>query len=160
MPIRLDSRTADFPASFHAFLAAKREAMADVDAAVRSIIADVRVRGDEALIQHSRRFDRVDLRQIGFKVRTEEIEIAHAACDRKALDALAFACERIEQCLALVIATGAAAEHMQPIAELAFLQVADEPVDARDRFGCGGGSRKSEILLHACGGRWTFRHDG
>jgi histidinol dehydrogenase len=96
MPIRLDSRTADFPASFHAFLAAKREAMADVDAAVRSIIADVRVRGDEAVIAHSRRFDRVDLRQIGFKVRTEEIEIAHAACDRKALDALAFACERIE----------------------------------------------------------------
>ena len=96
MPIRLDSRAADFPASFHAFLAAKREVMADVDAAVRSIITDVCNRGDRALIEYSRRFDRLDLRQAGFKVSTEEIEIALAACDRKALDALAFARERIE----------------------------------------------------------------
>jgi len=96
MPIRLDSRAADFPASFHAFLAAKCEVMADVDAAVRSIITDVCNRGDRALIEYSRRFDRLDLRQAGFKVSTEEIEIALAACDRKALDALAFARERIE----------------------------------------------------------------
>src|SRR5713226_4786783 len=96
MPIRLDSRAPDFTASFRAFLAAKREAMADVEAAVRSIIADVAVRGDEALIEHSRRFDRVDLGQIGLKVTADEIDIAYAACDRKALDALAFARDRIE----------------------------------------------------------------
>jgi histidinol dehydrogenase len=96
MPIRLDSRARDFPAAFRAFLAAKREAMADVEAAVRSIIADIVVRGDEALIEHSRRFDRVDLGQIGLKVGNDEVEIAFAACDRKALDALAFARDRIE----------------------------------------------------------------
>jgi histidinol dehydrogenase len=96
MPIRLDSRTPDFAASFRAFLAAKREAMADVEGAVRSIIADVALRGDEALIEYSRRFDRVDLGQIGLKVGREEIDIAFAACDRKALDALAFARDRIE----------------------------------------------------------------
>jgi len=96
MPIRLDSRAPDFAASFRAFLAAKREAMADVEGAVRSIIADVALRGDEALIEYSRRFDRVDLGQIGLKVGREEIDIAFAACDRKALDALAFARDRIE----------------------------------------------------------------
>jgi histidinol dehydrogenase len=96
MPIRLDSRAADFAASFRAFLAAKREAMADVEAAVRSIIADVAVRGDEAIVEYSRRFDRVDLGQVGLKVTADEIDIAYAACDRKALDALAFARDRIE----------------------------------------------------------------
>jgi histidinol dehydrogenase len=96
MPIRLDSRAADFAAAFRAFLAAKRETMADVEAAVRSIIADVAVRGDEALVELSRRFDRVELDRIGLKVTADEIDIAYAACDRKALDALMFARDRIE----------------------------------------------------------------
>jgi histidinol dehydrogenase len=96
MPIRLDSRAADFTASFRAFLAAKREAMADVEAAVRSIIADVAVRGDEALVHYSRRFDRVDLKKLGLKVTVDEINAAWAACDGTALDALAFARDRIE----------------------------------------------------------------
>jgi histidinol dehydrogenase len=96
MPIRLDSRAADFAGSFRAFLATKRETMGDVEAAARSIIADVAVRGDEALIELSKRFDRVDLDQLGLKVGTGEIEIAYAACDRKALDALVLARDRIE----------------------------------------------------------------
>src|SRR5262245_15599119 len=96
MPIRLDSRAPDFSTSFRAFLAAKREAMADVEAAVRSIIADVVLRGDEAIVEHSKRFDRVDLRQVGVKLDRNELEIAFAACDRKALDALGFARDRIE----------------------------------------------------------------
>jgi histidinol dehydrogenase len=96
MPIRLDSRAADFTASFRAFLAAKRETMADVEAAVRSIIADVSLRGDVALVEYSRRFDQVDLDQVGLKVTADDIDIAYAACDRKALDALAFARDRIE----------------------------------------------------------------
>src|SRR5258708_33056107 len=96
MPIRLDSRAADFAASFRAFLATKREAMADVEAAVRSIIADVAVRGDEALVELSKRFDRVDLDQVGLKVTADERDIAYAACDRKAPDALVFAHDQIE----------------------------------------------------------------
>jgi histidinol dehydrogenase len=96
MPIRLDSHAPDFVASFRAFLAAKREGMADVEGAVRSIIADVALRGDDALIEYGRRFDRVDLGQVALKIGRDEIDIAFAACDRKALDALAFARDRIE----------------------------------------------------------------
>ena len=96
MPVRLDSRAADFPASFRALLTQKREAMADVEAAVRSIIADVALRGDRALIELSRRFDRVHLGELGIKVAAEEIDSALAACDPKALDALTLARDRIE----------------------------------------------------------------
>ena len=96
MPIRLDSRAPDFSERFHAFLTTKREAAADVEAAVRAIIANVVAAGDHALIELSRKFDRVDLGQVGLKVRADEIETAYAACDRRALDALALARDRIE----------------------------------------------------------------
>ena len=65
MPIRLDSRSADFPARFAAFLATKRETAEDVEQAVRAIIADVRSDGDRALIELTRKFDRVDLDKLG-----------------------------------------------------------------------------------------------
>src|SRR5689334_20239487 len=96
MPIRLDSRAVDFPIAFRTFLAGKREAMADVEAAVRSIIADVVVRGDEALINFTKRFDRLEIESSALEVGAQEIEAAWAACDPKALDALLLARDRIE----------------------------------------------------------------
>jgi histidinol dehydrogenase len=96
MPIRLDSRAGDFSARFRELLSTKREAAADVEAAVRAIIADVAARGDAALFELTRKFDRIDLAEVGLSVSTAEIEVACAACDRKALDALSLARERIE----------------------------------------------------------------
>lgn len=49
MAIRLDTSDPTFEAQFAAFLAAKRETAEDVETAVRTIIADVRARGDAAL---------------------------------------------------------------------------------------------------------------
>ena len=83
MPQRLDSKSADFPARFAAFLAAKREAAQDVEQAVRAIIADVRARGDKALIELTAKFDRVDLGKTGLRVSAAEIDAAAAACARR-----------------------------------------------------------------------------
>jgi histidinol dehydrogenase len=96
MPIRLDSKSADFPARFAAFLAAKRETTDDVAQSVNAIIADVRERGDRALLDLSKKFDRVDVEKIGLRVSRDEIALAGATCDRKALDALKFARDRID----------------------------------------------------------------
>src|SRR6266436_3468398 len=87
MPIRLDRRAPAFTERFRAFLATKREASAEVDAVVRAIIADVAARGDRALIELSRKLDRVDLEQTGLRVRADEIDASYAACDPRALDA-------------------------------------------------------------------------
>ena len=95
MPIRLESSSVDFPTRFAAFLATKREAADDVAQSVRAIIADVRERGDHALFELTKKFDRVDLEKIGLRVSAKEIAAAASACDRKALDALNFAHERI-----------------------------------------------------------------
>ena len=50
MPQFLDYGDTDFAQLFDALLAAKREDSPDVDAVVANIIADVRARGDAAVI--------------------------------------------------------------------------------------------------------------
>jgi histidinol dehydrogenase len=96
MLLRLDSKSADFAARFAAFLDVKREGAQDVEQAVRVIIADVVARGDRALIELSKKFDRVDLDKTGLRVSVAEIDAAAAECDTKALDALKLARQRIE----------------------------------------------------------------
>ena len=96
MPQRLDSKAADFAARFRAFLDVKREASADVEQAVRAIIDDVRSRGDKALVELSKKFDRVDLDTLGLRVGADEIAKAAKSCEPRALDALKLARARIE----------------------------------------------------------------
>ena len=95
MPLRLDTRSPDFAASFNALLAMKREVAEDVDQAVQAIIADVVAHGDAALIGYSRKFDRVDLEKLGLRVGRADIDAAFARCAPDALDALRFAHARI-----------------------------------------------------------------
>jgi histidinol dehydrogenase len=96
MPIRIDSRSADFPSRFKAFLATKREVSADIEAATRSIVDDVKVRGDAALIEATRKFDRLTLDAGGLRFTPAEIDAAVGACDAATIDALKLARDRIE----------------------------------------------------------------
>jgi histidinol dehydrogenase len=95
MPAWLDMNGAGFAAAFETLLASKREAASDVDAIVAAILEDVRQRGDEALVEYSRRFDRVDLARLGIAVSAAEISAAVDSCDRAALAALEFAHDRV-----------------------------------------------------------------
>jgi histidinol dehydrogenase len=96
MAIRLDTRAADFAEKFRVFLGTKREVSADVEAAARAIVADVAVRGDQALRDYTRKFDHFDLDRAGLRVTGEEIAAALGKCERHTLDALSFARDRIE----------------------------------------------------------------
>jgi len=96
MPVRLDSRSADFTGRFNAFLAMKREVAADIEAATRAIIEDVAARGDAALIEATRKFDRLALEAGTLRITPAEIDAAVKACDAKTLEALSFARDRIE----------------------------------------------------------------
>lgn len=95
--IWLEQASADFEARFSAFLTTKREVSEDVNAVVRAIIEDVRAHGDAALIDYSRRFDRVDLAEVGLRVTDAEIEAAHDKVDPEVIAALQLAAERIER---------------------------------------------------------------
>jgi histidinol dehydrogenase len=96
MPVRLDRSSADFDERFGKFLGAKREVSADVEAAARAIVQDVAARGDAALIEATKKFDRLELAASSLRVTAAEIEAAVKACDSLTLDALKFARERIE----------------------------------------------------------------
>jgi histidinol dehydrogenase len=96
MPIRLDRSSADFAERFAGFLAMKREVSADIESATRAIVDDVAERGDAALIEATRRFDRLDLDASGLRITAAEIDAAVQACDAQTLDALRFARDRIE----------------------------------------------------------------
>lgn len=96
MAIRLDDRAPDFEARFAAFLTTKREVSADVDARVADIIADVRSRGDAALIEWTEKLDRFDAGRTGIRVSEAEIDAAVAAVEPHVMAALKLARDRIE----------------------------------------------------------------
>jgi histidinol dehydrogenase len=96
MPLRLDRRSADFDELFATFLAAKREVSADVERATRAVVEDVAARGDAALLEATKKFDRLDLEASALRISAAEIDAAMKACDAATIDALNFARERIE----------------------------------------------------------------
>ena len=96
MPVRLDRNSADFAQRFAGFLAMKREVSADIESATRAIVDDVAARGDLALIEATRKFDRLDLKPGDLRITPAEIDAAVKACDAGTLDALEFARDRIE----------------------------------------------------------------
>jgi histidinol dehydrogenase len=96
MPVRLDRSSADFSGRFGEFLAMKREVSADIEAATRLIVDDVRKRGDAALIEATRKFDRLDLDASRLRVTIDDIAAAVKACDPATIAALEFARDRIE----------------------------------------------------------------
>jgi histidinol dehydrogenase len=96
MPLHLTTTDPNFEPAFAAFLATKREVSEDVEQAVRGIVAEVRKRGDAALIELTRRFDRLNLATAGIRVSEAEIEAAVAASDKETLAAIELARARIE----------------------------------------------------------------
>lgn len=95
MAITLRQSDADFEKRFAAFLTTKREISPDVDATVRAIIDDVRSRGDAALIDYTRKFDRADLTTLGIAVSRADIDQAYKDADPETVEALRFARDRI-----------------------------------------------------------------
>ena len=95
MAITLRQTEPDFESRFSAFLATKREVSADVDAAVRDIIAAVRRDGDAAVMDFTRRFDRTDLTSTGLAVSAADVDAAVAAVDPQTMAALELARDRI-----------------------------------------------------------------
>ena len=96
MAIRLSNKDADFESRFAALLAGKREASEDVDQIVRDILEDVRKRGDAAVVDYTKRFDRLEVQSLAeLRVSAAEIEAAIKDVPEATLAALKLARERI-----------------------------------------------------------------
>lgn len=95
MPVFLNSTDPEFETAFGALLSAKREDSPDVDQTVADIIADVRARGDAAVIELTSRFDRLDLTPDTLRITPDEVTAAVASVPQDQLKALQQAADRI-----------------------------------------------------------------
>ncbi len=95
MPLELDAAARGFAAKFGRLTQARAADAASVDGVVARILADVRRRGDAALVAYTNRFDRVRLTAAKLRVTPREIAAALKQCDRATVKALELAASRI-----------------------------------------------------------------
>jgi len=95
MPVRLDSRDHTFAADFDTLLNSKREASEEVGNAVAAILAEVKARGDAAVVEYTNRFDRQALDAANLRFTADEIAAARARTPAEVIAALEFAHDRI-----------------------------------------------------------------
>lgn len=92
----LDFKDTDFEARFAAILSRSEETGKEVEDVVAHIIAEVRQRGDEALLEYTKRFDRLEADSVSFlEVTSDEIDYAFAKVAQEDIDALKLAVERV-----------------------------------------------------------------
>ena len=95
MARRIDARIGDLDTTLAPLLAARGAVEQSVRETVREIVATVRERGDDALLELTRKFDRFPIDRESIRVDAASMAEARAACGNEALDALAHAAERI-----------------------------------------------------------------
>jgi len=96
MARRLNAADKSFAADFQELLFAKREEEEDVAQVVRGIIADVRKRGDAALIELTNKFDHAGITKETLKLSAAEIEAALSKVSKEQHAAIETAATRIE----------------------------------------------------------------
>ncbi len=96
MPFELNTTDANFISEFEKLKNSRNEVSSDIEDTVRQIILDVQTHGDSALISLTKKFDGIDLKEIGFRITPDEIHKASRRLDRSAMQALELAARRIK----------------------------------------------------------------
>ena len=96
MPVFLNSQSSNFEKEFKKLLSAKRENSVDVDLSVREIIDGVVDRGDQALIEYTKKFDRINLTSDKLRFTQSELKEHAAKVSDKDRSALELAVDRIK----------------------------------------------------------------
>ena len=96
MPVLLNSQNSNFEKEFKKLLLAKREDSVEVDLSVREIIGGVIELGDQALIEYTKKFDRVSLTPDTLRFTQSELKEQAAQVSDKDRSALELAVTRIK----------------------------------------------------------------
>ena len=95
---QISSIADDFPQQLDELLAWDMSTSSDVVVVVAEIIAEVRTRGDEALLAYTKKFDRVSAASVSeFEISHDRLAAAWAKIDSSAQQALEVAASRIRQ---------------------------------------------------------------
>ena len=96
MPVFLNSSHPNFKKDFEMLLSSKREDSIDVDISVREIIGLVKEQGDQALIDYTRKFDRIELTSDKIRFNKSELAEQILKVPERERSALELAAARIE----------------------------------------------------------------
>ncbi len=96
MPLRLDASAPGFEKEFSAFLGRNRDTDENVDRIVAGIVADVRARGDAAVVDYTAKFDWAGITAANMRLSDAERAAAAAKVPTVQREALMFAAKRIE----------------------------------------------------------------
>jgi len=97
-PVRLSTASATFEADFKARLHWSAEADAAIEERVAAILADVRDRGDAAVLDYTARFDRLDATDMrALELTADELRAAFESLPAEQREALEFAARRVRQ---------------------------------------------------------------
>src|SRR3954465_2003260 len=95
-PLRLATTDTDFEARFASRLHWSAETDAGVEQAVETILADVRARGDAAVLEYTARFDGVTAQSVGaLELKQDELRAAFDSLPARQREALEFAANRV-----------------------------------------------------------------
>ncbi|UCD70460.1 MAG: histidinol dehydrogenase [Syntrophobacterales bacterium] len=86
----------NFRKQFERVISRGKEGLEAVERSVHTILEEVKAKGDEAVIEYTRRFDGINLLPSQLRVSREEIEEAYEKVPKEDLDSLKLASERIE----------------------------------------------------------------
>jgi histidinol dehydrogenase len=95
-PRRLDAAAPGFEREFSEFLGRNRDTDENVDRVAADIVADVRARGDQAVVDYTRKFDWPGAELSNLRIADAERRSAAAQVPAAQREALAFAARRIE----------------------------------------------------------------
>ena len=96
MPVFLNSLHSNFEKDFGMLLSSKREDSIDIDISVREIIGLVKEQGDQALIDYTRKFDRIELTSDKIRFNKSELAEQILKVPERERSALELAAARIE----------------------------------------------------------------
>ena len=96
MPVLLNSQNSNFEKEFKKLLLAKREDSVDVDVSVREIIGGVIELGDQALLEYTKKFDRISLTTDTLRFTPSELKEQAAQVSDNDRSALELAVTRIK----------------------------------------------------------------
>ena len=80
-----------FGTRFDQFLNAQREVVENVDSVVAEILLNIKTRGNDALLEYTKKFDRVQVDAASMQFSEDESADAKRKCNEDALSALTFA---------------------------------------------------------------------
>lgn len=147
MPYRLSTDDAGFADAFSALLNSKREDSVDVTQAVSAIIADVMARGDDAVLELTKKFDRIDASSMSeLALTSDDLRAAYERIDDDLKSALNLAATRIRQFHEKQLPTDIAYKDDAGVQ----LGLRHTPVDAAGLYVPGGkAAYPSSVLMNA-----------